>query len=232
MSIVGNINELKLYLDNLFPVQIKVVQLDKLPHNFLPYHFSNPPPQVFDSISEEELEKLALEIAGYFFSNANQTEFSFFSRSSISEFSEPGWLLHFAKMNISEAGLPKEVAFFTYNLNLFGDVKTKLYRALENEEFYKANLNRVSSLTKKEKEIIGLLTTGMNSAEIAEATFTSVNTVLTHRKNILRKLNNPGFAGLMRFAEVFDLTTNNSIYYETIIKQRNPGNQQSTSIYP
>lgn len=223
MNTIGKINELKLYLDNLFPEQIKVVQLDKLPYNFLQEHFSNPPPQIFGSISEDELEKLALEIAGYLFSNANQTEFSFFSRSSISEFSEPGWLLHFAKMNISEAGLPKEVAFLTYNLNLFADVKTKLCRVLENEEFYKTNMNRVSLLTRKEKEIIGLLTTGMNSAEIAEATFTSVNTVLTHRKNILRKLNNPGSAGLMRFAEVFDLTANNNIYDETIIKHRNRG---------
>lgn len=211
MNTNGNLNELKLYLNNLFPQQTKVVQLDKLPHNFSQEHFSNSPPQIFNSISEGELEKLAFEIAGYLFNTVTHTEFSFFSRSSILGCTEPGWLLYFAKLNKSDEGLPKEIVFFTYNLNLFSDVKTKLYRVLENAEFYKANMDRVSLLTKKEKEIIGFLTTGMNSAEIATTTFTSVNTVLTHRKNLLKKLNNPGFAGLMKLAEVFDLTANYKI---------------------
>ncbi|MDF2156395.1 LuxR C-terminal-related transcriptional regulator [Algoriphagus sp. CAU 1675] len=43
-------------------------------------------------------------------------------------------------------------------------------------------------LTKKEKEIVILLLEGMESREIAEKLNISINTVATHRKNILRKL--------------------------------------------
>ncbi len=216
----SNLNTIKFDLNSLFPEQIKIVQLDKLPHNFLQENFTQSPPQIFNSISEVEMEKIAIEIAGFLCNKVNQSEYSFFSRTSNELDTDPGWLLYFAKLNLSDEGFPKEIVLFSYNLNLLGDVKTKLYRILENEEFFKENMTRVSALTKKEKEIIGLLTNGMNSAEIAAFTFTSINTVLTHRKNILKKLKNPGFAGLLKFAEVFDLTTNSMKNEDTFYKHR------------
>tara|TARA_R110002020_G_scaffold30964_1_gene97137 strand:+ start:478 stop:1275 length:798 start_codon:yes stop_codon:yes gene_type:complete len=48
--------------------------------------------------------------------------------------------------------------------------------------------SRVISLTKKEKEIVKLILDGKESKEIAECLNISVNTVATHRKNILKKL--------------------------------------------
>ena len=49
--------------------------------------------------------------------------------------------------------------------------------------------SRVVSLTKKEKEIVSLILEGKESKEIAKQLHISVNTVSTHRKNILKKLN-------------------------------------------
>ncbi len=48
--------------------------------------------------------------------------------------------------------------------------------------------SRAISLTKKEKEIVKLILEGKESKEIAEELNISVNTVGTHRKNILKKL--------------------------------------------
>ena len=48
--------------------------------------------------------------------------------------------------------------------------------------------SRVVSLTKKEKEIVQLILDGKESKEIAKVLNISVNTVSTHRKNILKKL--------------------------------------------
>jgi DNA-binding CsgD family transcriptional regulator len=44
------------------------------------------------------------------------------------------------------------------------------------------------SLTKREKEILGLIASGLLSKEIADKLFISVNTVNTHRQRILEKL--------------------------------------------
>lgn len=49
--------------------------------------------------------------------------------------------------------------------------------------------SRVISLTRKEKEIVELILEGKMSREIAKDLNISVNTVTTHRKNILKKLN-------------------------------------------
>lgn len=54
------------------------------------------------------------------------------------------------------------------------------------------------SLTKREKEIVGLILDGMSSVSIAEKCFVSEGTVKNHRKNIYRKLNIKSQAELFR----------------------------------
>ncbi|MEM9990950.1 MAG: response regulator transcription factor [Bacteroidota bacterium] len=56
------------------------------------------------------------------------------------------------------------------------------------------------SLSKREKEILGLISQGYTSQSISEALFISKYTVETHRKNILRKLNFNSSTELVRFA--------------------------------
>lgn len=56
------------------------------------------------------------------------------------------------------------------------------------------------NLTRREIEILGLISQAKSSSEIAENLFISPQTVGAHRKNIMRKLNISTTAGLVRFA--------------------------------
>ncbi len=55
-------------------------------------------------------------------------------------------------------------------------------------------------LSIQEKKIIRLLVNGLSSKEIGEELFISKNTVDTHRRNILRKLEITSTSGLIKFA--------------------------------
>jgi len=64
------------------------------------------------------------------------------------------------------------------------------------EEAFLAKYN----LTKREVEILGLISQAKSSSEIADNLYISPQTVGAHRKNIMRKLNITTTAGLVRFA--------------------------------
>lgn len=55
-------------------------------------------------------------------------------------------------------------------------------------------------LSDREKEIVGCIVRGMTNKEVAEKLYISINTVLTHRKNISRKLKIHSVAGLTIYA--------------------------------
>jgi len=57
-------------------------------------------------------------------------------------------------------------------------------------------------LSEREREIVHCAVCGMSNKQIAEKLFISLNTVLTHRKNIARKLNIHSVAGLTIYAIV------------------------------
>jgi len=62
------------------------------------------------------------------------------------------------------------------------------------------NAELVNSITTREMEILQLIAMGMTSGEIAKKLFISKNTVETHRKNLLGKLNVKNTAALLKFA--------------------------------
>lgn len=57
-------------------------------------------------------------------------------------------------------------------------------------------------LSEREKEVVVQIVRGLSNKEIAEKMFISVNTVMTHRRNISRKLNIRSAAGLTIYAIV------------------------------
>jgi DNA-binding NarL/FixJ family response regulator len=63
----------------------------------------------------------------------------------------------------------------------------------------------IQKLTRREKEILELITEEYTTDEIAEKLFISSTTVITHRKNLLRKLNAKNVAGLVKKAIQFGL---------------------------
>ena len=60
--------------------------------------------------------------------------------------------------------------------------------------------NSKSVLSKREKEILGLIGRGKTSHEIADELFIGKSTVDTHRKNMIRKLGLSGAGELLRYA--------------------------------
>ena len=62
------------------------------------------------------------------------------------------------------------------------------------------NSKQKSLLTKRQKEILGLIAQGKTSREIADELFIGVLTVDTHRKNMIRILGLKGKGELMRYA--------------------------------
>jgi len=57
-----------------------------------------------------------------------------------------------------------------------------------------------SKLTKREREIVGRLASGLSSKQVAAKLYLSENTIINHRKNILRKTNAKNVAELISYA--------------------------------
>ncbi|HMR20445.1 MAG TPA: helix-turn-helix transcriptional regulator [Sphingobacterium sp.] len=81
----------------------------------------------------------------------------------------------------------------------------RVTKTLDQNTFIRNNYRKFAKLTRREKEIIGLVVSGKSTAEIAEQLFISNHTVSTHRKNIISKIECKSFAELVRFAMAFDL---------------------------
>lgn len=62
-----------------------------------------------------------------------------------------------------------------------------------------------TELSAREKEILGAVANGLTNKEIAEKYFISVNTVLTHRRNITSKLGINTISGLTVYAVIHGL---------------------------
>jgi DNA-binding NarL/FixJ family response regulator len=60
--------------------------------------------------------------------------------------------------------------------------------------------SQLPMLTRREKEVLALVSNGLTTLEIAQKLFISENTVHSHRRNLLDKLNAKNTAALIRFA--------------------------------
>jgi DNA-binding NarL/FixJ family response regulator len=70
---------------------------------------------------------------------------------------------------------------------------------IKSETFY------ITELSSREKEILVLIAQEFTGNEIAEKTFISLNTVNTHRRNLISKLNVKNTAGLVKYAIEYGL---------------------------
>lgn len=82
--------------------------------------------------------------------------------------------------------------------NYFSQQAEELY--LNNSQKIEKQASGLIELSSREKEILILIAQENSTAEIAEKTFISFNTVNTHRRNLLSKLNAKNTAGLVKYA--------------------------------
>lgn len=70
---------------------------------------------------------------------------------------------------------------------------------------YELSSNNIPALTRREKEILELLTEGLTSHEIAGRLFLSTYTIDTHRKNMLQKFNVHNTQALLKIVQSLKL---------------------------
>lgn len=98
-------------------------------------------------------------------------------------------------------------------ISIFDDLDTlsgKIHRLLDapSEE---AEIENTENLSQREREIVICVVKGMTNKEIAEKLFLSIHTVITHRRNISKKLQIHSAAGLTIYAIVNKLVELNEI---------------------
>lgn len=98
---------------------------------------------------------------------------------------------------------PKEILFEAVDQLMLGnhyfqeEIKAKLQ---DNQAKIKRKNIEVTELSKREKEILQLISQEFTAPEIADKMSISINTVNTHRRNLLSKLNVKNMAGLVKYA--------------------------------
>lgn len=88
------------------------------------------------------------------------------------------------------------------SINLFDELDAVAHKISTLMNVNEEEDSAQNSLSQREKEIIGCVVRGMTNKEIAEQLFISVHTVITHRRNITRKLQIHSAAGLTIYAIV------------------------------
>jgi DNA-binding NarL/FixJ family response regulator len=81
-------------------------------------------------------------------------------------------------------------------------MKGKLFLSLDAAQLMRLAAEKPDApvITRREKEVLELIAEGCTNSEIAERLFVSVNTIDTHRKNLLEKFNVRNTASLVRMA--------------------------------
>lgn len=85
---------------------------------------------------------------------------------------------------------------------LENEVRERGGEPVEVEEIEEEQSDSLSGLSEREREVIRMVAMGLSNKEIADKMFISVNTVMTHRRNINRKTGIHAAAGLTIYAIV------------------------------
>lgn len=99
------------------------------------------------------------------------------------------------------------------SISIFDDLEllSKKIHGLMNVAEEDEELDSQEALSQREKEIVVCVVKGMTNKEIAENLFLSIHTVITHRRNISKKLQIHSVAGLTIYAIVNKLVTLNEV---------------------
>ena len=101
------------------------------------------------------------------------------------------------------------LAKYDESISIFDDLETlsKKIAGLLNVVSEEEEMDNQDTLSQREKEIVICVVKGMTNKEIAEKLFLSIHTVITHRRNISKKLQIHSAAGLTIYAIVNKLVT-------------------------
>lgn len=117
---------------------------------------------------------------------------------------------HEEKEIISEALKIDIDGYLLKNTDKF-ELKLALSKVLNNEKYYcksvkncikslKLGTEKLIKLSKREEEVLRLIVEEKTTQEIANELFLSINTIETHRKNLMRKIGVSNVVGLIKYA--------------------------------
>ena len=90
-------------------------------------------------------------------------------------------------------------------------VVTKIFNLLSDSKSYQDKPESVE-LSNREIDVLVALAKGLTNKEISDQLFISVHTVITHRKNIIRKTGIKSVSGLTVYALLNNLVDESEIY--------------------
>ena len=153
-----------------------------------------------------ELERITLLHEEFFKRNDKNEIYSNFQRLRPKGEDDYRWIYVTSKIfRWDDEGTPVERLLVSAPVSFMGNMADKIDRVLDDNIYLKKNFKKFSLLTKREKEVLGLLTKGFTAKTIADELFISKHTVEQHRKNIRYKLEIRSLAALIKFAETFGL---------------------------
>ncbi|MDK7375737.1 MULTISPECIES: LuxR C-terminal-related transcriptional regulator [Weeksella] len=154
---------------------------------------------------QEDLEDIYPKLFRYCNEGDHATQLNFFQRVKLYKADKHRWFYTVCKLLEKNDADQQRLIMLSTPIDGVGALMEKVKRVLDENEYITRNYKKFALLTKREKEILTLLSIGKSSIEIADQLFISKETVATHRKNIIRKLEVKSFAELLRFALAFDL---------------------------
>ncbi|MBL8472003.1 MAG: PAS domain S-box protein [Rhodocyclaceae bacterium] len=91
-------------------------------------------------------------------------------------------------------------------VNLLKQIETLIRDATDGAPRSKEQEDLAASLTRRERQILGMIASGMTSAQIGEHLHLATNTIVSHRRNLMAKLDLHSTAEVTRFAMDHGLT--------------------------
>lgn len=144
-------------------------------------------------------------ISNYFDKKDFTVGYHFFQQVKTGKNQDLEWYFTMCKFMKSQEELPSKLLVISNPVAGCVAMSKTLDNVVNRDLYRFRNFSRFEALSKREKEIIILLSEGKSSREIADNLFLSLLTVETHRKNIRKKLGINSLAELIRFALAFDL---------------------------
>ncbi|RYD74570.1 MAG: LuxR family transcriptional regulator [Sphingobacteriales bacterium] len=104
-----------------------------------------------------------------------------------------------------EENRPLLIITTSYPIDPAHEFTQKVSRLLDQNTILRKNYKLFAQLSKREKEVLKLMSIGKSSPEIAAALFISAATAETHRRNVKQKLKASSLYEVAQYAQAFDL---------------------------